>query len=100
MLEGSLDLKSKFEKAGGSKKVTWTVLPPAVPRCPQPAAYCYPHMHATHGERLVCARTAQTQSDTHLLYHVSFSHLAPIATHSTEVVGMCTKYTEYPQYPG
>ena len=28
MLEGSLDLKSKFEKAGGSKKVTWTVLPP------------------------------------------------------------------------
>jgi hypothetical protein len=28
MLEGSLDLKSKFEQAGGSKKVTWTVLPP------------------------------------------------------------------------
>ena len=69
MLEGSLDLKSKFEKAGGSKKVTWTVLPP-VARSPQPALSCYLHMHT---ETDSCGARAQTQSRAHMRHDGRFA---------------------------
>ena len=96
MLEGSLDLKSKFEKAGGSKKVTWTVLPPPpATRNPPPSPAIY--TCTRRQTRVACAHKHNPARTCGMMVVLPFGTNSD--TRYRGGLSACAlKYPEYPEY--